>query len=303
MDFYADWVVFLKESLEKAGYPVKLEDRDSICHVYFNAAMRRVPALSRKILTAREFTCPEEHLQGLLYLEEKVRIGLDLTPHMSRKILRLDYDDHILNDWGIHHFHLGLSYDDKGLIRGTPFILLARVTDSHFYMIDVVGHNLWNKCRYVEILHSNWPRSIEIWKCEGSEGLDHPPDDEAVRILRSGDINYPVQTEDGTCYMPMGGGITTSGVSINAVRKCLKARKLLEYFEKAVREEGTSILQNQLEGGTIAHNSCSFRLELRRDGAYAVGQRMEVQFFFGDRRTCSHLYGDPSLPLRLEGGV
>lgn len=141
MDFHSDWIALLRERLEEAGYTTGQEEEGEICHLYFNAGKRMVPAQPRRIHLSREFRCPPDHATGLRFLEDKIRNGADLTPHLSRKILKLSYNDPILNDWGIHHFHLGLTHDAKGLIEGTPYILLARVTNDQFYMIDVVRHN------------------------------------------------------------------------------------------------------------------------------------------------------------------
>jgi len=300
MDFHADWTALLRESLDSTGYStMPEEDGSRICRTYFNVAKRRLAQRPRRILLAREFACPPDHLAGLHLLEDKVRNGEDLTPHLSRKILKLAYNDAILNDWGIYHFHLGLTYDRRGLIQGTPYILLARVTNDEFYMIEVVEHELWHHQRYVEILHSNWPRSIELWKCGGILGLSDPPNDEEINTLRRGRVNYMLQTEDGTIYFSIGGGYSSSGMSIEAARRCLAARKLLRKMENAVRKHSEKILRQELLDGRTTCSSFHFRLVLGNDGAYAVDEQAMMAFQLKERRHCTLLYGHPSLPLRL----
>jgi|GEM_PF-1305928 hypothetical protein len=300
MDFHADWIALLRESLVSIGYPsVSEEDELSVCCMYFNATRRRIVPRPRRILISREFSCPPDYLPGLQLLENKVRSGQDLTPHLSRKILKLAYDDAMLNDWRIYHFHLGLTYDDRGLIQGTSYILLARVTNDEFYEIDVVEHKLWHHQRYVEILHSNWPSSIELWKCGDILGLSHTPNDEEVKTLRRGRVNYMLRTEDGTIYCPIGGGYATSAMSAEVVRRCLQARQLLIRMEKAVKEHGERILQQELRDGKTTCSSFHFRLVLRNDGAYAVDEQALMAFHLKERRHCGLLYGHLSLPLRL----
>lgn len=304
MDFYGDWIALLRESLENKGYCVGQTDEDfKVCCLYFNAAKRKIAPRPRRILISREFSCPPDHLPGLQLLEDKIRSGQDLTPHLSRKILIPNYDDLVLNDWGIHHFHLGVAYDKGGLIQGTPYMLLARVTSDEFYMIDVVGHELWHHRRYVEILHANWPRSIELWKCGDGGNLVDPPDDEEIKILRGGHICYMVQTEDGTVYSPIGGGYATSGMSVEASRQCAWAERLLERMEVTVRKQGKEFLLRQQQVGTVTCSSFNFRFELGSDGPYAVDERAMTAFRVGDRRRCEVLYGHPSLPLKIYEGL
>lgn len=300
MDFYSDWVDLLRDSLERMGYSIdRAQDPSKICCTYFNAARRRIAPRPRRILISREFSCPLAYLSGLQLLEDKVRGGQDLTPHLSRKILESDFDDPILNDWGIQHFHLGRTHDKRGLTRGTPYILLARVTNDEFYMIDVVGHDLWHHRRYVDILHSNWPRSIEPWKCSGALGLSDAPSDEAVKMLRTGHVNYMVQTEDGTIYCPIGGGYANSGISLEASRQCASAERLMENMENLVKEHGKEILRRARRDESTTFSSFHFRLVLRHDGAYAVDEQERIAFRLTDQARCSILYGQPSLPLRL----
>ena len=300
VDIYSDWIALLRESLENTGYSIgPTEDDFTVCCLYSNAAKRKIAPRRRSILKSRELSCPQDHLTGLQFLEDKVRNGQDLTPHLSRKILKLAYNDAMLNDWGIYHFHLGLTYDDKGLIQGTSFILLARVTNDEFYEIDIVEHKLWHHQRYVEILHSNWPRSIELWKCGDILGLSDTPNDEEVKTLRRGRVNYMLQTEDGTIYCPIGGGYARSGMSIEAVRHCLAARKLLGRMENPVRKHGEEMLREEVQDGRMMINSFNFRLELRTDGVYAVDEQARIAFLLKERSQCSILYGHPSLPLRL----
>lgn len=166
-------------------------------------------------------------------------------------------------------------------------------------MIDVVRHDLWHDRRYIEIMHSNWPRSIERWKCTGVLALSDPPDDEAVNVLRGGHVGYMVQTKDGTVYSAIGGGYSTSGMSVQVVRTCKKAELLLAHIEDFFKKQVGSALLVQGLDATTKSSRFHFRLALLNDGAYAMDEQSLLGFRLMDRGDCQVLYGDPSLPLRL----
>lgn len=54
--------------------------------------------------------CPSELQFGLDLVMTNIEQGVDLGPYLSKKIADLDYDDDLLNDWGVHHLHLGTKW-------------------------------------------------------------------------------------------------------------------------------------------------------------------------------------------------
>jgi len=61
-----------------------LDDRDVWLH-YFNAQRRRIAPVSRIIKVADDFVCPPEHENGWKALQDKVRKGEDINPHLSNR--------------------------------------------------------------------------------------------------------------------------------------------------------------------------------------------------------------------------
>ncbi|MER2058057.1 MAG: hypothetical protein ABTA16_04490 [Niallia sp.] len=59
MDFYKDWIGFLRKSLMEAGYsPSKHQEDVSI--QYFNLLRRMIPVRPRQVHIAKEFSCSPE---------------------------------------------------------------------------------------------------------------------------------------------------------------------------------------------------------------------------------------------------
>lgn len=67
---------------------------------------------------------------GYKTLKAKFANGDDVTPHLSSNILNDTYEDYLLNDWGIHHFHLGQNISD-GFAGRTGPLLFALITNSN----------------------------------------------------------------------------------------------------------------------------------------------------------------------------
>lgn len=86
MDFKADWHDTLKEIMSNEwGMDTTRLTTDVPVH-YFNAAQRRISARPRTLLVSDTFRCPAEHQAGWDLIQQKVKDGQDLTPHLSKLI-------------------------------------------------------------------------------------------------------------------------------------------------------------------------------------------------------------------------
>lgn len=247
IDLYSDWTAQVLLELKRLGYTVPPgTDSREVALLYFNALFRRIPQKPRKILKSHEFQCPPNLQTGLSWLEQKIKNGDDLNPHLSRKSGTLDYDDALLNDWRIFHFHLGTTYyaqgKNKGLVVGTDPVLFARVTDDAVYEICMGSHhNGWADLNWLEIIHRNWPKSIEPFKQPNALALSNVIDRATIETLRAGKgkkagkINAPIQTQDGTIYAQFGGGYARDGRSLVVVMTVNQRISEIRQLEKWVR--------------------------------------------------------------------
>lgn len=218
IDLYSDWIGLLRSELALLQYPVpQVSDPHEIAFLYHSVLLRLVPQKPRAVRKSKGFVCPSELETGLLQLECKVTQGSDINPHLSRKITQLAFQDALLNDWGIHHFHLGTNMLPSGLVEGTSLVLFARVTDSDFFEICIAGHGTWAEVEMVESLHENWPESIRHFRLQGQGVAGMPTTSKSVEFARSHGLHMPITTIDGTRYAPVGGGIASDGSSVAAL--------------------------------------------------------------------------------------
>ena len=81
------------------------------------------------------------------------------------------FNDALLNDWGIHHVHLGTTIDSDGFVTRTEPVLFARFDSANAYLIDVLPHGSWSLQRLVKDLYDNWSASIKHFRINGVLGL------------------------------------------------------------------------------------------------------------------------------------
>ena len=229
MNFKADWHDILREIMVKDwGMDTSGLTEDLPVH-YFNAAQRRLSLRPRLLFVSDTFQCPLEHQDGWNLIQQKVKAGLDLTPHLSKLIDKPEETDPMLNDWGVYHLHLGTDIQN-GFARRTGPLLFARVTDEHFYAIGVYSHGAWTESEVVETVHRNWPESVARWVMHGVRGERLTDAERAV--LRKKCTNTFFLTKDMTTYGPLGGGTVSSGHNVFSVIQMDIEHDRLECLER-----------------------------------------------------------------------
>jgi hypothetical protein len=141
MDFFSDWVAILRGELAFAEYPVPgTVNGQEVCFRYFNYRKRSIDDRPRTVEASKEFAIPGGFEVAFAQLKEKMQSGVDLRPHLSRKLTDPDYVDPMLNDWGVHHFHLGTTLETDGFMTRTGPLLYARVFDDRILCLQILAH-------------------------------------------------------------------------------------------------------------------------------------------------------------------
>lgn len=271
VDFCTDWANLLRNELDLMGCPAENNDNPfEVCVKYYNSLLRQPTLRPRKILKSREFTCPADHQAGLSVLENRVGNGQDISPYLHNKLSNSAYNDGLLNDWGIHHFHIGEIDKQSGKVRRTGPLLYALVKDDHFYMIDVMSHKDFSKQKLLDIIYSNWPDVIEGHEIKGALGLDYVCNDDEVARLRKHGISTLTMRNDGTVHLPVGGGITTSGTGIEVARQSTECMRILKTAENRLKRDADEIRQNAISEGYAVRNRPEFQLKMQGDLFYAI---------------------------------
>lgn len=271
IDLYRDWAAHLKNKLTAFGYDTTLmQSPEVVVHTFLNLNKRLVRPIPRVVLRAQSFSCPSDLATGLAEVERKIRYGEDLSPHLSRLMRNPSFDDPLLNDWGIHHAHLGTTIDSDGFVVRTGPVLFARFDNTIAYLIDVLAHGSWSLQRLVKELHDNWPTSIKHFRLNGVLGLSTPVSDQDVATLRKGNVTTLVDLGGGVVYAPIGGGYMASGLSTEVVIQADRCANRLHQMQQDVIENIDAVAKDAKENGFAFPDCPRFELRIDDGNLYAI---------------------------------
>jgi len=280
MDFYTDWIDYLKQCLQNLGYPVDtLSDPDQVSIAYFNAIKRRLPVKKRKLFKSKEFSCPDELEGGLQIFENKIRNGDDINPHLSRGLKKLKYDDYLLNDWGIYHFHLSSDIEGDGYTKRTGPVLFGFLTHDSFYEINIYNHGNWTNVDLIEILHNNWPYLIEKFRLDDVIQMAYKPNSSIIKDLRKNQLNSFLQVSDGTVYSQPGLGYSTLGTAVDVSVATTRYKQLMRHLQNSIRDQLLDEMKKELK--KLGHNEdedIELRLCIENGWAYAFCEKYNIKF-------------------------
>jgi len=208
VDFWKDCVTWMRHELAELGHTPPTDDIEVAMH-YVNLQRRRVRQRIRTALIAKELVVPAHHRTAFDALLRKMSAGEDLNAHLSRSVLRdANYDDALLNDWGMHHFHLGTRFEDDGFVERTDDVVCAIVHWDRVYVAGIRRHGEWAAHELIDAVDVNWPDLLTPLALDG-DGPRYSPAQH--KLARKSGV-WPVTVlRDGRAVMPPGGGISTSG--------------------------------------------------------------------------------------------
>ena len=220
IDLVKDYEEMLNMNMISMGYDIKPNGYSSTD--YHKAMKKLISSVPRTIYYSEEFSCPKAYKEALSKLENSIKKGENLIPYMSKRVMDPGFNDGLLNDWGIHHFHLNVKKEEDSIfIKRSDWLLLAYINEQSAYFIGVYPHrkpHLWSHINLVEIMDKNWPEVIEKYKLEGFLKLDTKLDDKSYAKLRRSNLLTLVEVGEGKVYGMIGGGYASNGSSIEAVR-------------------------------------------------------------------------------------
>ena len=248
-DFKSDVLTIARQQLAAEwGAEAQQIPDDDVLISFFDSLRRRPAVRPRTLFVADDFQCPPDYEDGWKALQKKIVEGEDLRPHLSRRHASLDTLDGLLNEWGVHHLHLGTALaGNSGHAERSGPVLFARITDEDFYAINVYPHGAWENSSVLESLHRNWPDSIKNCRIKGIQG--EPLTETQRRNLRKSNVQAATAMVDGTVYMSIGGGVASSGTSAEAVMCADMLWSDVERLQIAVQEQLEKFLPHLRAGG------------------------------------------------------
>jgi hypothetical protein len=292
-DFWADWVAALRDRMVRlqgldAAEVHGLDERAVPVH-YFESSRRRLVLRPRMLEIADDFRCPLDMSEGWSYFREKVIKGADLNPHLSLRHASIRNQDGLLAEWSVQHFHLGTApHSERAnfIARTTP-LLYAFVDDDAFYAINIYadGHRKFEETEIVESIHRNWPHRIAKYRINGVTGVTLNKSQR--RSVRKKNCNISTTLSDGTAYMPLSGGITLSGVSMEAVINADKWWFLIDDFQRRFEKELKKVLPILIQEGYAGEDEVEAELRVADQG---------YQVYFSKYGVLANVVSDLPLP-------
>ncbi|WP_411358651.1 hypothetical protein [Pseudidiomarina salilacus] len=260
-DFFSDWLNILKDILQNHwGYDISGVSEDELPYVYFNAEKRRPNQRKRSIEVSDVFTCPVDLQAGWERLKIVIESGGDVTPNLSKLVGRLENKDSLLNDWGVHHFHLGEVLKGNFIKRTGP-LLFALVTKDKFYAINVFNHGAWADQDIVEIMHRNWPDVVSQFRIKNVISATQISQSERL-TLRAKNANSFFTVSDGTVYAPIGGGVVGSGYNLQAIMSTDRQRSVLKSLEEHLQSQLINLKDTLCQHGYSGEGYIKATLEI-----------------------------------------
>lgn len=230
-----DMVRIMRRELEEIGYKVNIPDDRELMMYYFATCKRIVKAIPRTVHVANDLFVPESRRAGYDALIEKFEKGESVMQHMSKQIRGLKFQDKMLFDWGIHHFHLDTTIEADGFVKQHDEIVYAIVDNSDVYVIAIMKHEHWADKNLLEVVLVNWPHLLEPYRITGKPVMDF--DSKGVEKLREANVNTILTLSDGRGYMGRGMGITSAGTSSDAVLEMIRMQKELSKIEVGIKKK------------------------------------------------------------------
>jgi hypothetical protein len=132
----------------------------------------------------------------------------------------------MLNDWAIHHLHLGPS--------GTDTVLMCHITDDALFAIGFWSHGEWSSFEIIKAMLDAWPEQFESRRIRGVDSPNLTNDQYAN--LRSKNMNAPFG-HAGKVYAGIGGGLVSSGANMAATIEYDHLVHRLKNLQKLVQED------------------------------------------------------------------
>lgn len=198
---------------------------------FYSVIYRLVKKKPRAVVKCEGFD-EKGHSEGLSRFAEKIIGGESLIPHLSKDVFNIDqvkYNDGMLNEWGIYHFHIPSADGVGSFVERTRDILFAIVTDAEVIFLDIKSHDSWCDAEVFEKIEKHYPQLLTPYFVSG--GRNSLSADER-KNLRSKNYNSCIITNTGNEYDFTGCGSVASGLPLCSVVRADGDLKFIDELSK-----------------------------------------------------------------------
>lgn len=220
-----DYDNYCRETLSAEFIEYKPTEYGSI-HDYQKYKYRIVSAYPREVVEASNLIIPDKHLIAYTEIVQDITEGNPLKKYQSRSLKKIDYNDDMLSHWRIQHFHLGRDIEEDGFVKRTGDLLFVFFVKHKAYVIGFFSHGAWCDVDIIEIIHTNWPNELMLFKRQNNGTVLTA---EQYKILREKNYNTSIVVQDGTEYFGPGFGVMAGGSPVEAITN---AQRVIRTFEQ-----------------------------------------------------------------------
>jgi|GEM_PF-1845046 len=259
------------------------KDLNELIIIHSNWSQRTVSPRPRQVHYSSEIYSNQYYNDKKTVIEilkQKFLAGNSIRPYLSRGIKNIFIEndtssssdkDLMLNEWGIHHLHLGENLEPDGFIERTPAVLFCKIMNNDVYFIDILdhgnGHLPWTEKKLLEIIQANWPELMKPYEMKDVIDLSYHASNEDHHKLRRSGISTNLKIGD-KFYSPPTGGITLNGYSMLSSLNIILFRKLINANKKDFQKYRYEIQKFILDVTKIKYNLLKFKLLFSKDGWY-----------------------------------
>ncbi len=217
-------------------------------------------------LGARLGSLEERYRKPFAEIEKRFETAGDLTEFLSKLASKVDKPDPMLNDFGIHHFHLGEKLSpNANRVERSDQLLLAWVAVDDVYCIDILPHPQrhdphdygWSRQKYLEIIDNNWPHLLDPYELRGVSG-DSISDSERKELRRK-NVNVVTRIR-GRAIAPPGGGMTASGANLRHVWLADRFLRIIDHVQQVIDTHWDECRRDLQNAGLHIEDKAEFRL-------------------------------------------
>ncbi|CAM3669719.1 MULTISPECIES: hypothetical protein [Klebsiella pneumoniae complex] len=257
-----------RRQLVNAGFRLPKETTDGYLPLLLNMKKRIIEPRKRTVHYHSTLNVPEKNRNGFNLLINKMRLGNNINSYQSHHLERTNFHDDFLNDFGLHHFHLGETTQKTGkhknYIERTGNTVFAKVDQDDIYILGVFGHDseerkfVYSDEKLLKSLYDEWPHLLEQCRVRGVTGQTLSPEER--NALRSNGANVITALSDDIAIMAPGGGYMTNKMSAFVALELLRLYRTIPILKQSLFEvqEQNYPFDAYFKVITFGHNELSF---------------------------------------------
>lgn len=171
------------------------------------------PLLKEKLVTHPKRAVVE-------HIEQQLRIGGNLNFFQTERLYQSRKHDHLVYEWGIHHFHLSLKKKKNSLFQDrTNDLLFVFITERKAILLDIRPHSneFFADYYWVGLLQEYFPEEIKKYECSYDMPSSRETTPEERMALWEKGYSPFMFNVNNVSYSPPGLGRVTSGHSVQIV--------------------------------------------------------------------------------------